>query len=888
MSLASGSSLGPYDILAPLGAGGMGEVYRARDTRLQREVAIKILPASLAADPASLMRFEREARAVAALSHPNILAIHDAGQLNGVAYAVTELLEGRNLREALLEGALPPRKALDLALQIAHGLAAAHDKGIVHRDLKPENVFVTTDGRLKILDFGLAQVTASLDDSTATTVGVVDSGTGPGIVVGTVGYMAPEQIRGQPADARTDIFAFGAVLYEMLGGRRAFVGETPADTMSAILRSDPPELGASQLGVPPAVERIVHRCLEKQPAERFQSARDLAFALQAMSLGSAPVQALDEGGSWWRRRWVLVAAALVAGLAVGAALARQLSSDRVEVTPLTARFTIPSDLGLPPWVAVSPNGRTLTWAAVAGADNVNRTWIRGLAEGTPRILQRTEEASAAGWLSDNRRLLLVRGPQLVIVDTETGSQTVVREATDEERRAAFRGLHIGPNDEVLMGTGNGIMRVAARPGATTSWIRRVESLPGGTNQYFWIGFPQWLPDGSHMVYTAARADRSGFDTYVAPIAEGDPTRIDLPSTITRVLIDPSGFIVFGVNGTLQAQRVRFDPLTLVGEPFRVSTDILIEQQTGFLAADLSAAGTLAYRTLGFARVQFEWVDRAGRPLGTIGPIDTFTNFDLAADGRLAVTRRESQSPGNSLWMIDEARGMTTQLSDSTGGSISDPTWSPDGSRIAFRRGQRLVVRGAFGGTENVIANWAGYPDSWSKDGRYLAVGRPVGQRYELWVVRTDGVQDEKAIVTGATLADELRFSPDSRWLAYHATTEGTPQVYVVAFPPTGERWQLSTRGGVQPRWRGDGRELFYLDPDGQMMSVALPTGDPRQVRPPSALFRTTLEPSSANDQFTAAADGQRFIVRRPIGDRGTDQAPVTVLVNWRGLANAAR
>lgn len=881
MALAPGSRLGPYDILTPLGAGGMGEVFRARDTRLQRDVAIKILPESMATDPSSLARFEREARAVAALSHPNILAIHDAGQLDGVAYAVTELLEGRNLREALADGALPPRKALDLGLQMAHGLAAAHDKGIVHRDLKPENVFITTDGRLKILDFGLAQVASNLADHEQTTVATsFASGTGPGIIVGTVGYMAPEQVRGQQLDARTDIFAFGAVLYEMLSGSRAFTGATPADTMSAVLRGDPPELGAEHLGVPPAVERIVRRCLEKQPAERFQSARDLAFALQAMSIGAGASVVPVDAVPWWRRRWALVAAALLAGVAIGGYAAPRLFRSTTAQDALTARFTIPAGLGLPPWVAVSPNGRLLTWAAVAAADNTNRSWIRALTDSNSRVLQRTEEASGAEWLADSRRVLLVRGPQLVILDTETGTQTLVREAAPEERTGALRGLHVNHDDQVLIGTGNGIMQVPAVANATGAWVRRLQ----GTD-YAWLGFPQWLPDGAHYVYTAARADRTGFDTYVALLAGGEPARVDLPSGITRVLVDPAGFIVFGLNGTLQAQRVRFDPFTPYGPTFQISTDILLEQRTGFLAADLSPAGTLAYRTLGFARVQFEWVDRAGRPLHSVGPVDTFTNFDLSPDGtRVAVTRRETQTVGNSLWMIDEQRGMTTELADSTGGSISDPAWSPDGTRIAFRRGQRLIIRGAFGGAETVLANFAAYPDSWTRDGRYLTVGRPVGRSYELWVVRTDGVKEEIPVVTGASQADEARFSPDGRWIAYHATAENTAQVYVVPFPPTGERWQVSTRGGVQPRWRGDGRELFYLDAQGQMMSVPLPTSDPRQASQPMALFRTALEPSSANDQFAISSDGERFLVRRPMGELGTDQAPVTVLVNWRGLA----
>jgi eukaryotic-like serine/threonine-protein kinase len=892
MPLLPGTRLGPYEIVAPIGAGGMGEVYKARDTRLQRQVAIKVVPASIARDAEALARFEREAQAVAALSHPNILALHDIGRESGaggdVTYAVMELLDGRTLREVLASGALPVRKALEYGRQVTDGLAAAHDRGIVHRDVKPENIFITTDGRVKLLDFGLALVQTAAARSSATETVLAQVDTTPGTVLGTIGYMAPEQVRGQVVDSRADIFAFGAVLYEMIGGTRAFAGATPADTMSAILNRDPGELVPTSGGSHPALDRIVRRALEKEPAQRFQSARDLGFALEAVASGSGATSASAHASippTVHPRR--LPAAALLGigvmlGLALGAGAWLAFVPARDTASAGVSRFTLPAtpfQVGFD-WVAVSPDGRTLAWGgntSSAASQNL-ALWVRRLDNTAADIVRNVDDVWRAVFMSDNKRLLCVNQRQLFTLDIETGRRTVVwaAPAAAAVNTSVVGAFDVGPHDRIVVSRNrevaivdNGALRVVARPEAGE------RGLTG----------PRWMPDGKHLL-VSARLEDSSLAVFVIPVDGGARRPIALPQDITAPMVAPDGTILYGQNGILWGQRVDPSTLALVGGPVRVANDLTMDSSTGFMGVSVSPSGVLALRSPSASQVQLEWVDRTGRPDRKVGATDSFANFDVAPDGRIVASRREPFLNGNSMWLIDPARQITAEIGPFEGQSYSDPTFSPDGSRLAVRKGSQIVVRTLQGATETVLRDWTGFPDSWSRDGRFLTVGRPIGGNYELWAVSLDDPSKDVAIVSGMTLVDEGRFSPDGKWVAYHVAQKAMPDVFVTPFPPTTERLQISTSGGVQPRWSPDGRELYFLDLSGQLMSAEMPGGNPRQAKAAQPLFRTDLSASSAMDQFAVSADGKQFLLRRPLKAFSND-APVQVILNWRSLMTPA-
>ncbi|MGH9347844.1 MAG: protein kinase domain-containing protein [Vicinamibacterales bacterium] len=874
MILSAGFAIGPYQIVGPLGSGGMGEVYRATDTRLNRDVAIKVLAPHMAADATALVRFEREAQALAAISHPGIVGIYDIGRHQDSAYVVMELLEGETLRARLASGPVGVRKTLDYGVPIAYALAAAHERGIVHRDLKPENVFLCADGRLKILDFGIVSLaSASAAVSAETMVLPQPRATAPQTMVGTVGYMAPEQARGHAVDARADIFALGAVLHEMLSGRRAFDGDTGVDVLAAVLHSDPAELGA-ELRVPPALDRIIRRCLEKRPDDRFQSARDLAFALEGLTSGSGTVGAVMDAPSR-RVPWWTAAGAAILALAVGLAAGRMAPSgpDVTASSPGPVRFVLEANRGQVPEVSVSPNGRYIAWTEISRGGRVSGVAVRRL-DGVPStLLVDTPSVGPLFWSPDGREIVVLgNGKALIAIDLERGSRRVLTEV--DPAGLPLRGADW--LDQTLVAGISDTIWVQDLSGRTPR--REVTRLVRPRETYH--GWPMLLPDGRQFFYTVGLAD-GGTETRIGSLDGAEPIPVALPPTTSRVRLDRRGYVIFGQNRVLMGQRIDFATGALIGSALRVAPEVFQDSTTGWVSADVSRNGVLVWRAPGIDDVQFEWVDREGRTISVIGQPDAYTNFDVSPDGARIVTTRRRGEAASTLFLIDPARNLTTPISDqNTAAPISDPTWSPDGQQIAYRHGGDLVARNAFGGEERVLKPWAAYPDSWSRDGKYLAVGRPQGTDYQLWALAMDESGDEIPLVEGASLADEPRFSPDGKWVTFHAAIQGAPQVFAIRFPPTGERWQLSTDGGVQPRWRGDGRELYYLGVDGQVMVVAMPDGDPTKARSPEPLFGLRLEPSTAFDQFAPALDGQRFIVRRPRRPGGADTAQVHVIVNW--------
>ena len=871
----------------------MGEVYHARDARLARDVAIKVIPEAFSADADRLQRFEQEARATAGLNHPNILAVYDVGIHDGSPFIVSELLEGETLRERLAAGPLPVRKAIELCIQIAQALAAAHEKGIIHRDLKPENIFVNKDGRAKVLDFGLAKLTQAdaplMGSSAPTSPG--PNKTQAGLVLGTIGYMAPEQVRGQAVDHRADVFAFGAVLYEMLSGGRAFKGETTIDTMTSILKEDPEDLPVAERRIPPALARIVDRCLEKNAASRFHSMHDLAIALETLSSHSEsaiPIPAAVAVSPRLARRWVPWALAAVTSLAaIGAGgwsyLRERPVAPTYRATLLPPEGVIIGDPAPSRLFALSPDGRRLAFVAL-GHDRRRQLWVRSLNGLIAQPLAGTEDALSPFWSPDSNSVGFYapgNNGTLKKIDVDGGPPITLCRFT-----GAAAGADWNASGDILFtttGAGGGALYRVSASGGEPSVLMAPDAKAGETD-YWW---PFFLPDGRHFLYLAVGSGRAPLGVYVASLDSSERTLVMKGGSNAKYA---QGHLVFMRGATLMAQPFDADRRAVRDEAVPIAEKVQSLAPTG--AFSVSQTGALAYASgEGSSSSALVWFDAASRRLGTAGQPGSYADLRLSPDGkRAAVTLPDAARGTRDVWLFDTTRDLLTRFTFDPA-EDTNPVWSPDGQRIVFasnRSGNMdLYEKEADGaGTETVLLSdkETKAPLSWSSDGRFLLYAVNAANQFDLWVLPLTGDRKPFPFVNTPFAEVPGEFSPDGRWVAYTSNESGRPEVYVAAFPGPGGKWQVSTGGGTAPSWRRDGREIFYSGSAGRMMAAPVTVEGPRfDVGAARPLFEVR---AGGLRNFYDVTPDSRFLVN--LASDSSDLSSITLVVNWAGELETGR
>ncbi|OFW24094.1 MAG: hypothetical protein A3H97_18355 [Acidobacteria bacterium RIFCSPLOWO2_02_FULL_65_29] len=904
MPLVIGTRLGPHEVVSAIGAGGMGEVYRARDTKLGRDVAIKILPRAFTSDPERLARFEREARMLASLNHPNIATIHGVEEADGIRGLVMELIEGETLAEKLASGSglravgreragpgaqseqpkaggLPVGEALTIARQIADALDAAHEKGIVHRDLKPANIKITPSGLVKVLDFGLAKLGAGTageagmdgpDLSQSPTMTV--AGTRDGVILGTAAYMSPEQARGKAVDKRTDIWAFGCVVYEMLTGRAAFARETVSDTIAAILEREP-DWTALPAATPPSVTHLLRRCLDKDPHHRL---RDIGDARVEMNdSASSPGEEVPRPSNR-----IPIWSALAIGVVLGAMAVFMGMPSRPATAvedPMRFTFAAPDQAPQIPGSPVpSPDGRQIAFVAedVAGKRGL---WIRSIDSPTPRQIGGTDGAENPFWSPDSR-FVGFGAPEerrLKKVDLSGGLVQNISSITD-----GFLGATWNQDGVVLFSPNNRVplYRVSASGGPA----EQVTSLDPARreNSHRW---PHFLPDGRHFLFTARSDVKENTGIYVGALDSKDRTWL-VEAQSDAVYADP-GYLLFAREGTLLAQRFDAVALRLIGEPFALAGNVAQNSASAKASFSVSADGrVVAYRTDVDRPSQLGWFDRSGAKVGPTIVEGAFGQLRLAPDGkRAAVVTTDTGTGNRDIWHVDVGSGALTRF---TAHPANDwyPTWSPDGAQMAFasdRNGLSSVYRKAADGSglEEMIPTDAGgnsFPTDWSQGGRLLAVdvNRPPTS-LDVWLVPTDG-RKPYALAQTEFQEQTASFSSDGRWIAYVSDESGANEIYVQTLGKAGKQ-RVSTSGGTQPRWRRDGRELFFIDAANRLMAVAVGAGDVFGGSPPIALFSACGTNTAPYEyRYAVSADGTRSLWLCPT----PRDAPsvVNVFVHW--------
>ena len=888
MALTAGTRLGPYEVIAPIGAGGMGQVWSARDTRLDRTVAIKVSSEQFTE------RFEREARNVAALNHPNVCTLFDVGP----DYLVMELIEGPTLAERIAEGAIPLQEALAIARQIAEAVEAAHERGIIHRDLKPANIKITSDGKVKVLDFGLAKALepegGSGDPTMSPTLTI--SATRAGMILGTAGYMSPEQARGKTADRRADIWAFGVVLYEMLCGRRLYEGELASDMLAAVILKDP-DWEALPATTPARIRDLLQRCLRKDPKMRLRDIGDARIAIEEYLTkpdASAAATAVPQAApSKPRKPWAAVSAGALA-LALAGLSALHFSEKPPESVPVRFQILPPEKSSFGNGMAISPDGKRL--AFIAFHEGRSMLWVRPLESLASQMLSSTDGAIFPFWSPDSRNIGFFTINKLKKVDAAGGPPQTLCDVPNTGIGASWN-----RDGVIIFGTNaSGLFRVP-QAGGTATLMDPLDTANGDQFQ----GRPWFLPDGKHFLYYSQSSSLEQSGIFLAVLGVKGRKRV-VASRQGGFYSPPApgaetGHLLFLRESSLMAMPL--DPRTYepAGEAFPIAEQVGSSISNPFFS--VSSNGVLVYRAGGVGgATQLAWFDRTGKPLGTVAPAGIYNDLSLSPDGkRLAAGRRDMVSGNLDLWLLDVAHGVPTRFTFDPAGE-SFPVWSPDGSKIVFSSNRdgpgNLFQRGSGGtGSEEVLLsnqNLALRSFDWSQDGRFLlySVLDPKN-REDLWLLADPAGppnnRKPRPFLTSPYAETQGQFAPvqtgAQRWIAYCSDESGRLEIYVQPFSeastaPAG-KFQISSEGGIQPRWRRDGKEIYYIAPDGRLMAAEIRFAPQFEHGVPKPLFLTRIiGGGSAGSlyRYAPAADGSRFLINSQ-ADESTS-LPMTAVLNW--------